>query len=66
MKSTIIWKTVKHLMQSTFAPVDWPEDPDHQPRWVMVNGVPDLCCDRHRLYPHGAHHDFTARRADPR
>ena len=38
-------------MQSTFAPVDWPEDPDHQPRWVMVNGVPDLCCDRHRLYP---------------
>jgi hypothetical protein len=50
MKSKITWRTVKSLVKQAFAPVGEPAPPDHPPRWVLRDGVPDLCCDQHR--PH--------------
>jgi hypothetical protein len=45
----IIWKTTKALARQRWAPIDaeTPEPPDHQPRFVLRDGVPALCCDQH-------------------
>jgi hypothetical protein len=51
MKPNIVWKTVKALARRRFAALGEPEPPDHKARWVLRDGVPDLCCELHRLYP---------------
>jgi hypothetical protein len=64
VKSKITWKTVKSIAKQAFAPVGEPEPPDHKPRWVLRDGVPDLCCDQHRLYPTQAPARRSWRRLD--
>jgi hypothetical protein len=53
MQRPITWKRLKEFARQRFAPIGDEEDtpPDHAPVWVLRNGVPDLCCDRHRVYP---------------
>lgn len=52
MKAKITWKTVKTLAKHVFAPLgDVPTVPDHPPKWVLRDGVPDLCCDKHGWHP---------------
>ena len=47
----ITWKTVKSLVLAVRQPVDQPKLPDHEPRFVLRDGVPDLCCpDGHPFY----------------
>jgi hypothetical protein len=48
----IVWMTLKQLARQAWAPLDEePEPPDHKPHFILRDGVPDLCCERHRLYP---------------
>jgi hypothetical protein len=54
MKSNIVWKTLKSLATRRFAALGEPEPPDHKAQWVLRGGVPDLCCDLHRLHPRQA------------
>jgi hypothetical protein len=47
----IVWKTIKSLTQQVWAPVDAQDPPDYRPYFVMRDGVPDPCCDKHPFYP---------------
>jgi hypothetical protein len=47
----ILWVSMKRAV-GRMLPVDEPKPPpDHQPSYVMRDGVPDLCCDQHPFYP---------------